>query len=251
MTNEELNNEFDILYNSIASNQAPSLDLYEKSVFLTQAQDDIIKHYFNPILNKSQAGFDGNEKRQIDFSMILRTETVNSFLDPKLDNKYNTKRVKLDNGDGKIMLIINEFVDVLRRNQPQRLSVLDISYADYQRLRSKPFKRPAKYQAWRLLDSIDSSKEAELIVGPDDTIESYTIRYIKKPKPIILDDLSELGVSIDGLTSKQECELDPIIHPELLQRAVELAKAVYAEGLTTQLALGQASQTNIGAVQTS
>ena len=33
MTNPELENEFDILYNNITSNQAPGLDAYEKSVF--------------------------------------------------------------------------------------------------------------------------------------------------------------------------------------------------------------------------
>ena len=73
MTNSELSNEFDVLYNSITSNQAPGLDEYEKSVFLTKAQDEITKSYFNPKTNKTQEGFDGNEKRQIDFSMILRS----------------------------------------------------------------------------------------------------------------------------------------------------------------------------------
>ena len=52
MTNEEFSNEFDVLYNSITSNQAPGLDEYEKSVFLTKAQDEIVKSYFNPRLNK-------------------------------------------------------------------------------------------------------------------------------------------------------------------------------------------------------
>ena len=56
------------------SNQAPGLDEYEKSVFLTKAQDEIVKNYFNPKGNKYQEGFDGNEKRQIDFSMIMRSK---------------------------------------------------------------------------------------------------------------------------------------------------------------------------------
>jgi hypothetical protein len=37
MTNQEFINEFDILYNNIMSNQAPGLDEYEKSVYLTLA----------------------------------------------------------------------------------------------------------------------------------------------------------------------------------------------------------------------
>ena len=35
MTNQEFSNEFDILYNNVVGNQAPGLDTYEKSVFLT------------------------------------------------------------------------------------------------------------------------------------------------------------------------------------------------------------------------
>ena len=75
MTNQEFSNEFDVLYNNIMSNQAPGLDEYEKSVFLTKAQDEIVKSYFDPRKNKPQEGFDGNEKRQIDFSMLIVTET--------------------------------------------------------------------------------------------------------------------------------------------------------------------------------
>ena len=61
MTNQEFSNEFDVLYNNIMSNQAPGLDEYEKSVFLTKAQDEIVKNYFNPKGNKYQEGFDGND----------------------------------------------------------------------------------------------------------------------------------------------------------------------------------------------
>lgn len=37
MTPNEMSSEFDILYNQINSNQAPGVDEYEKSVFLTKA----------------------------------------------------------------------------------------------------------------------------------------------------------------------------------------------------------------------
>ena len=52
MTLQEFSNEFDDLYNNVMSNSAPGLDEYEKSVFLTKAQDEVIKNYFNPKGNK-------------------------------------------------------------------------------------------------------------------------------------------------------------------------------------------------------
>ena len=78
MTTQEFSSEFDILYNNIMSNAAPGLDEYEKSVFLTKAQEEILKNYFNPKGNKYQEGFDDNEKRQIDFSSLVTVITISS-----------------------------------------------------------------------------------------------------------------------------------------------------------------------------
>lgn len=40
-------------------------------------------------------------------------------------------------------------------------------------------------------------------------------------------DLTLESLSIQGETKVQTCMLDPILHPEILQRAVELAKVAY------------------------
>ena len=45
MTTTEFSTEFDVLYNNITSNQAPGLNLYEKSVFLTKAQSQLISEH--------------------------------------------------------------------------------------------------------------------------------------------------------------------------------------------------------------
>lgn len=335
MTNQEFSNEFDVLYNNITSNQAPGLDEYEKSVFLTKAQDEIIKSYFNPRLNKTQEGFDGNERRQIDFSMILKSEiiyptkivrsrnfelstyngnvynneqlkdteltftvpynkipvkvnnvsinnnTVSIQIDkpyellkyidtnyhtfqipedqsyqefsvaikdhgwdnPKFDTRENTKSVSFPPD---ILMLINEYAGVIRDGENKRLVVIPISYTEYSRVMSKPFKRPLKNQAWRLLEGTGDNKLADIIIGTNDTLRIYGIRYLKRPRAIILTTLD--GVTLDGKTTEQTCELDPILHPEILQRAVELAKAAYTGDLTSQVALGQNSQTNMGIV---
>lgn len=236
MTNQEFSNEFDVLYNNIMSNQAPGLDEYEKSVFLTKAQDEVIKNYFNPKGNKYQEGFDGNEKRQIDFSMITKSTSYSTFLDATVDNRTNSKSVSISED---IMMIINEFVDVTRDGISIRLTVVPLNYREYARLMSKPFKRPLKFQAWRILDNASTNK-AELVVGPNDLITEYTIRYIKRPRAIVLTELE--GVTLDGQTSEQTCELDPILHQEILQRAVELAKAAYTGDVSTSVELGKRSE---------
>lgn len=238
MTNQEFSNEFDILYNNISSNQAPGLDEYEKSVFLTKAQDEIVKNYFNPKGNKYQEGFDGNEKRQIDFSMITKTKSYTTFSASTFDGRINNKSVNLETD---IMMLINEFADVTRGGNTVRLSVIPLNYREYTRLMSKPYKRPLKFQAWRILDNNSGARNrAEVIIGPNDVLTEYTIRYIKRPRAIILSDLE--GVTLDGKNTEQTCELDPILHQEILQRAVELAKAAYAGDLNSNVELGKRSE---------
>jgi len=91
---------------------------------------------------------------------------------------------------------------------------------------SKPFKRPLKNQVWRLISTGDNSKRiAELIPNVEDSIAIYVIRYIRTLKPIILANLD--GLTIEGLGNVTECEIDTILHPDILQRAVELAKAAW------------------------
>ena len=225
MTVEEMDDMFEVLYNNITSNQAPGLNAYEKSVFLTKAQDEIVKNYFNPKSkgNNTQEGFDDSQKRQVDFSMLTTVMTEDTdFSSPLFDMRDNTKSVSLPE---KLMMAINETVEVTRGGKKKLLlQVIPIKFDEYTRLMSKPFKRPLKYQAWRLINS-DTANKADIVVGPSDTLTRYTIRYIRRPLPIIISDLD--GLTIEGKGSKTECELDPILHEEILQRAVELAKAAW------------------------
>lgn len=243
MTVEEMDNMFETLYNNITSNQAPGLNAYEKSVFLTKAQDEIVKNYFNPKSkgNPTQDGFDASQKRQVDFSMLTTVSVISSgFGASMFDGRTNTKSVSLP---ARLMMAINESVEVTRKGKNTLLQVIPIKFDEYSRLMSKPYKRPLKYQAWRLINS-DTANKADIVVGPSDAITKYTIRYIRRPKPIVVSDLD--GLTIEGVGSTSECELDPILHEEILQRAVELAKASWTstgqDNLQPVMQVGQRSE---------
>lgn len=269
MTVEEFSDQFDILYNNITSNQAPGLDEYEKSIFLTRAQEDIVKGYFDPLLNKTQQGFDGNERRQIDFSMLVKSSVITpedatfnmdtegfdrrAFIIPLYKTKEDGNRESLLSP---VLLFLNEKLRVNRNGKEIDLTVSPMSFTGYNILMDKPYKRPTKWQAWRLLDNKENSDNSGesyihnlyIIPGANDIPIRYSCRYIKRPNPIILESLPEEGPSIDGKREEMTSELDPILHKEIVQRAVELAKAVYTGDLTTQIALGQTSQTGLGIV---
>lgn len=338
MTNEEFSNEFDVLYNSITSNQAPGLDEYEKSVFLTKAQDEILLQYFNPKGNKFQEGFDGSKKRQIDFRNLLRSFKFSrdyriDLVQPDID-KFDSRSIIFPTPDD-LFLFINETLSV--KNNEIKL-VQPISMDEYTIYMQKPFQYPPKKFIWRLLNNyiIDNNIEIKSngasvmitnigknivkinyeVISSDGSTEflnvtnysniitisgkgglqalvneckkylvqvfqwsgpyklivntisypsnisgveligyninnltttDYTIKYIKRPKPIILQNLPD-SLSIQGQTDLSQCELDPCIHQEILQRAVELAKAVYQGDLNMQIAVGANSQTNLGII---
>ena len=222
MTTNEFEWEFDVLYNNIASNAAPGINSYEKSVLLTKAQDELIKNYFNPQGNKYKEGFDGSAKRQIDFSGLI--SVANGTL---LDQQGFDLRAKVFKIPTDVFLIINESI-VTNTGIKQ---IIPIKFDEYTRLMSKPYKEPLKFQAWRLITDgdINSGVTVEIIPNSQETVKSYTLRYVRRPKPIILANLkSEYGdVSINGETEISQCELNPLVHREILQRAVELAKITY------------------------
>lgn len=282
MTIIEFSNQFDILYNNITSNQAPGLNEYEKSVFLTKAQDEIVKNYFeaSSLGNTVKKGFDDTILRQMDFSSLMTTKEYQdgiigeSTLDPRAivyDIPEN------DN----VYIVINESLHLMDDNGVVKgvRQVVPLSYLEYSRLMLKPFKQPVKNQAWRLITSgkrgelnkIDNNStvktrveiittnadlnhytgnmvidlpEKNIDTSVEDLIKDiniyinepivtnirYVVRYVRKPRPIILTDLDDIygeSLSIDGHTKSNPCELSDIVQEAVLQRAVELAKISY------------------------
>lgn len=239
MSNEELSNEFDILYNSITSNKAPGLDEYEKSVFLTLGEYDVVKSYISAKTNKLQEGINDSSQRDIAFSKLIYTYIPKTIENVRWYNYDNARGFELDI---QALGILNEYVEVKRNNKTTYLTVIPLNHRELSRVMSKPNNRPFKREAWRFMDS---PLYSVIVPGPGDEILSYAVRYVKVPSPIIITNLEE-GLSILGQHEETKCELDESFHMDIVRRAAELAKATYQGDLNAQLALSQVSQTNLG-----
>ena len=269
MTTAEFSNQFDLLFNNISSNQAPGLNEYEKSVFLTKAQDEIVKNYFQAESNGNtiKKGFDDTAIRQMDFSDLIMSKTIKEETGdnavPSVDPRALVYKISKDD---RVYIIINESL-YLMVSQEGKLKVngirqvVPIKYTEYMRLMSKPFKEPLKNMAWRIItqgregdvdidkstgdpttvDKEKVSSKIEIVItsadknkykknGETNTIQ-YNIRYVRKPRPIILTDLSDSfgeDLSIEGYQKAMTCELNESTHEAILQRAVELAKIAWS-----------------------
>lgn len=227
MTTEEFNFEFDILYNNIASNQAPGLNTYEKSLFLTKAQEELLKNYFNPKGNRYLEGFDDNAKRQEDFSKLITVVEKSPVTPPTTFVKINSASLVFEAPED----VLISLTEILRNDSGKQFIVVPVSFEEYQRLMAKPFAFPFKREAWRLYHLSGDALYYEVIARtPTNFTPKYVVRYIRRPNPIILEDLTGdyEGLLINGKWEQSECELSESIHREILTRAVELAKIAFS-----------------------
>lgn len=231
MTTTELSNQFDIYYNGIATNSAPPIDLYEKSVYLTDAQLEIVNNYFNPKGNKYQEGFENSTKRRNDLEQLIRNYKSTIIVSSNDNISPLSKFFRIPNNT---YLIIQEkalVTSTTNCSDKQYLKVVPKTHDEFNTQEENPFKQPDKKVVWRMdyYAQTGNNKNVELI-SPFNIVE-YKFRYIIFPSPIILTDLNTAfpseGLSINGITTEQTCRLSDATCIEILKRAVEMATADY------------------------
>lgn len=224
MTTEEFSNEFDTLLNSY-SNVEPfgkvpntvEVDEYEKSVFLTNAQEEIVIDLYNG-KNPFRDSFEKTEEIRRYLSDLIRTYTTSTKEEgyTGLSNKSVFFKLPED-----LWFITYEAVnlkdDELGCMDGEGISVIPVTQDEYHRIKKNPFRGPNERRAVRL----DLSEKVVEIVSKYN-IDTYLVRYLARPRPIILSKLPD-NLSINGVSDKTECELNPVIHRTILERAVKLA----------------------------
>ena len=100
---------------------------------------------------------------------------------------------------------------------------------------------------WRVDNSLGSFDDSVEIIIPDThTLVNYQMRFVEKPTPIVLTDLTAgdftgLGLSIDSVTAETQCKLSSLVHRQIIDRAVILADAAFEES-KLQVDLAMASR---------
>jgi hypothetical protein len=217
MTTQEFLNAFELKYNMIMSNAAPSLDAYEMSYFLSTAQKDLVIEIYNGTFNGS-ALESSEDVRQYINHLIVDYRNPTSISENGVSSKSQFYSVPED-----VWFRIYEGVDfndpkITCEDKRVNVQVYPITHDEYHIIKRNPFRRQTDRRVLRL---DYSGTVVELI--SDYIIGNYILRYIKKPTPIVLDDLSS-DLSIDGISDITECQLNSVLHETILNRAVDLAK---------------------------
>lgn len=227
-TAQEFKSEFNLAYNNISSNQAPGLDPYEISVYLTKGQDIVTDSIY--------AEFEKSEAARRKLAKLVVTAKLNPITIPGakiIFIDYTTTYKPLDD----VRYIINEQVKMKSKdNAPtinpcmagKVLKVQPVLHDEVNDIIDNPY-RFNDHRALRL-DASDGNNNYIEILTKNKNIDYYQIRYVKNPDPIILYTSSECNDKINGVSPTTTPILGSLpkeTHRQIVEIAAKLAYQDY------------------------
>lgn len=218
MTSEELSREFNILWDNIESGAAPGVDEYEKSIFLTIAQ--------SMLTDKYSEIFDVNERAR----RILSPLTISKEITTPVTGSSVTL---LDSTLSKLYALPVDCKRIVQEHciiGANRIKVKPSTLDDNNDELISPFRKPNSklISRYNVTDN-DGVELLELL--STNTIDSYNIRYIKKPISIITDTTITEDIRESSVPHElQDPVINDTVHEELLDLAVQLAYKAYMDG---------------------
>ena len=195
MTTQEFSLEFDLMYNNISSNQAPGLSEYEKSLFLTQAQEALVLDIYSGKLG----------------SPFESTEEVTDYLSPLVKQVTYTTKVE-GNGLDSRSVFFNIDTDIWFKtgekaiikddslkcgtSTERAVDVVPVTQDTLYRTKNSPFRGPNDNRVIRIDFTHDGLARTVKLITKNHLF-SYYVTFLKKPDPIILIDLPN-DLTING-----------------------------------------------------
>jgi hypothetical protein len=245
LTAQDMRENFLVLYDKVANFAAPGYEDEEISLFLTKAQDQLVKRYYNYKGNKYKEGFEETEKRRKDLSELIRHSDIDcSSLNAGTQPGASTNGIFVDlptdaSGNNLVLYTLREEIAISNAQDTcyadgTIIEVKPVTHDEYTAGVRNPFKRPDITKAWRLDFSSDTNgpRRHELITDGSYRIATYKLRYLKIPTDIKVDTLG--GNNID-------CELNASMHQEIVDVAVRIAAGI-TDPATYQIKVNEEQQ---------
>lgn len=231
MTVEELSNAFDTLVSSYRRFKdfdkqelldSIEFDEYEKSLYLTMAQDEIFVSLYSG-KNVYGDSFELTEEMRRSLDDLVKTAIYSTEEDAVEDKPALSADSVFFPKPDNLAFIVQESItfedDELGCYDGSVANVYPATHDEYNRIRRNPFRGPTKYKALRL-DPGDGNVE----IISKYKFSTYEMRYLENPEPIVLEDLPN-GLTIKGVGTAQTCRLNELVQQPILKRAVQMALA--------------------------
>ena len=237
--------EFDVLFDVDAPGY---FNNQEKSVFLSRAQENILKQRYQPRGNKYGDGFEQTEKRRVDLSELTQnvlllaatTGTGTTGARESFDETLNLPNGTFWKMPTDFMWSTHEAADITLGATNTKYTCTGTPYIienvkikpkthdEYNADVSNPFAKPYYKLVWRMdyqketyTGAISGTNQTrhELITDGTYAVSKYRVRYVRRPDDIIP---VTTGDTTAGISSV-DCRLDPSIHREIVAEAVRMA----------------------------
>lgn len=200
-------------------------DEFEKSSYLTIAQDEFVLSLYNG-RNPYREGFEQTEELRRALDALVKTKSYS--IDEAVSGEGVSSNSVFFQLPDDMMFIVLEHItlndDKLDCANGSIANVYPITHDEYLKIRKNPFRGPTLRKALRL-----DAGEGKVEIISEYSFETYFMRYLSQPEPIILEDLPE-DLTIKGQSKMHGCLLPEQLHRPILQRAVQMALA--SKGLT-------------------
>lgn len=250
MNTKEFSDRFDALLNSYKTSVPYgyeqgtfdfTLNEYEKSLYLTQAQEQLVENYFKQSA-EIDSTFEGSEYARKSIEALVKDLELSATSDIQTQHIVKDSQFFEIPDEADLWFVIYEAVrystessdsNSIKECDKTMISnlgygytlVVPITHDDFYRTYHNPFRGVTTKRALRL-NAGDKLYE----VVSKFPIDTYYIRYVSKPEPIILEDLPD-GITVNGVNTEQTCKLDDSLHYTILSMAVQLAISYH--GLTS------------------
>lgn len=219
MTIQEMKTEFLIDYDRRSSLSASPVEDDEISKFLNDGQERIINDWYSV--------YDKGEIMSKHLSELIRFNTITTFT---VGNHPNSVFVELPDRLWRTIKeeVIHNYTDSCGNViTGKRIPVVPLDRDYYNKYINNYYKQPNENRIWRFdhhrtnpaLNVIwggGTPKRHELITFAGSTITGYLLEYLKYP--VLMD-----------ITTNIQCELDPSVHKEVVERAVTKALEVVSD----------------------
>ncbi len=208
MTVQELHNAFKFGLDKLDSLNYANFAPEEIDLLLNNAQERYVKQRYG-INNIKRQSFEETQKRTEDLKTLVLNEVITpNAYDSTLNIDSNALFCDLPDDH---WFIIQErsnitYLDAKGNSQTAIVPVKPVQHNDFNKIMLDPFNKPDKTEIIRIM----SDNKVELIGNTGITINSYLLRYIKKPETISLED-------------DQTSELSEHTHQELVDAAIDIA----------------------------
>ncbi len=218
MTATEMKELFLIEYDRITSFDAPGYTDKEISEILSAAQEELVFHTYNPLGNKYHEGLEETELTTADLQELVSEDNLTASAD-QTGVLTNGQFFDLPTDH---WLTLMEEVTVASDScfNGKQVKVKPITHDEYTINKDNPFKKPKIDEVtWRLANS---GERFELLTDGTYTIDTYTMRYLTKPQPII----TAVGVTVEGVEGPLDCQLKDTTHRRIVKYAVRMAAGI-------------------------